>query len=327
MESMVPVHIGFVSDLEKQQKARLVDETKAKLTTADPEKEPIFESSLGNDQAQQSTPSSEVQPTTHEVSQTSQQAVSGVNRPTIHKACAHDDSSDEDKQKTINQKGPKLWVDRALSLFAGRDVSNNKNASFSQPPTTHRQTRTRTGPSQDNIQIPSRADYNKLRREYLKVKDSHRQLEDDLLGERIRVRQLEDDIREQEHVITKAHTNAIGLLSRDVSNDLPDDRIRREFQAFFDQDALGWCMDHRRTEQIDEPHASELLVKEGILADSSTVPDHLKISMQGDAASAVLLQAALARALCEYFLADPFFLQDWLPRPDHQALRSAFPED
>lgn len=141
-----------------------------------------------------------------------------------------------------------------------------------------------------------------------------RQLQEDIRKEKARARQLEDDIRDQEHVIAAVHSNAIGALSSKVSSSLPDDKIRRELNHLFDGMARDWCLDFHATDKVDESRAADVLMSNNILANDPDLPPHLKINMKDETAAPVLLQAALAKTLCDLFLTEPFFLQSWLPR-------------
>ena len=78
-------------------------------------------------------------------------------------------------------------------------------------------------------------------------------------------------------------------------------------------------LDIHATDDIDESGAATVLMSNNILADVPDLPAHLKINMRDETAAPVLLQAALAKFLCDSFLMEPFFLQDWLPRASDAA--------
>ncbi|KAM5349522.1 hypothetical protein ACJ41O_006027 [Fusarium nematophilum] len=138
------------------------------------------------------------------------------------------------------------------------------------------------------------------------------QLENELWDEQARAASLQEDIEKQEQLIDQFHSNAINLLAQDVSTGLPDDEIRRKFRAFFEsEDFVGWCMEFR-ADQISDKDVAELLVKKGILAHDDNIPGHLRLDIHGGTGALVLLQAALARSLCNKFLTDPFFLRPGL---------------
>ncbi|KAI8652522.1 hypothetical protein NCS57_01316400 [Fusarium keratoplasticum] len=153
-----------------------------------------------------------------------------------------------------------------------------------------------------------------------------RQLQEDIRKEKARARQLEDDIRDQEHVIAAVHSNAIGALSSKVSSSLPDDKIRRELNHLFDGMARDWCLDFHATDKVDESRAADVLMSNNILANDPDLPPHLKINMKDETAAPVLLQAALAKTLCDLFLTEPFFLQSWLPRASDMVFEGLNPE-
>lgn len=163
--------------------------------------------------------------------------------------------------------------------------------------------------------------YTKLASENSRSKAYIRRLQEDFRREKARVKQLKGEIRDQEHVIAKVHSNAISLLSSNVSSNLPDDKIRRGLSNLFDGAVRDWCLDLHATDDIDESGAATVLMSENILANASDVPANLRINMRDETAVPVLLQAALAKFLCDSFLLEPFFLQDWLPRASEAAFK------
>ncbi|WAO95664.1 Hypothetical protein NCS54_01329800 [Fusarium falciforme] len=174
--------------------------------------------------------------------------------------------------------------------------------------------------SHSYVTITSSA-YTKLASENSRCKASIYRLQEELWREKARVRKLEEEVRDQEHVIAKVHSNAISLLSSNVSSDLPDDKIRRGLSNLLDGIARDWCLDLHATDDIDESGAATVLMSNNILADASDLPAHLRINMRDETAAPVLLQAALAKSLCDSFLMEPFFLQDWLPRASDAAFK------
>ncbi|RSL66601.1 hypothetical protein CEP54_003637 [Fusarium duplospermum] len=130
-------------------------------------------------------------------------------------------------------------------------------------------------------------------------------LKGELRMERLHSKQLQSEITEQAHVINNIHSNNISRLSHGVSSNLPDDRIRAELQKLFGETARDWCLNYQVAE-IAERGVDALLVCNNILADNAN------INMQGKTTAPILLQAALAKTLCELFLTKPFFLQDWV---------------
>ncbi|KAJ4317354.1 hypothetical protein N0V84_007411 [Fusarium piperis] len=165
------------------------------------------------------------------------------------------------------------------------------------------------------------SDYTKLSSENNRGKARIHRLQEDLRREKARVRQLKEEIRDQEHVIAKVHSNAISLLSSNVSSDFPDDKIRRELDSLFHGIARDWCLDFHATDEIDESSAAAVLMSNNVLACDPDLPAHLRINMRDETAAPVLLQAALAKFLCDSFLTEPFFLQDWLPKISDAAFK------
>ncbi|KPM42132.1 hypothetical protein AK830_g4381 [Neonectria ditissima] len=302
-------------DFRNQQQRLPIEEPNANAGITGSEKEPRPGSnSAENHTSQQDDPGHSVGHFTHDTSKISpQKLTSGVKQSKELQPGVQDASSDAKRQKVPTQS---------------QDMEK-------QPLASSQKITVRTKYIiQENHQSTSRADQRskavhhtlkdrlwQLEGELIEERARVRQLEAELIEQRVQIEQLEDDIREQEDIITNAHTNAISQLSRDVSSIMPDDRVRRELQAFFDQDALGWCMEYRRIEKIHEPDAAQMLASTGVLADSATVPTYLQMSMEGEATSAILLQAALARTLCDLFLSEPFFLQDWLPSMNIEPLK------
>ncbi|KAJ4213219.1 hypothetical protein NW759_011063 [Fusarium solani] len=204
----------------------------------------------------------------------------------------------------------------------GGSAGDGKHAErpFGQSPVSLRQNvvETRSYGSRSYVTITSSA-YTKLTSENSRCKASIHRLQEDLWREKARVTQLKEEIRDQEHVIAKVHSNAISLLSSNVSSNLPDDKIRRGLSNLFDGIVRDWCLDIHATDDIDESGAATVLMSNNILADAPDLPAHLKINMRDETAAPVLLQAALAKFLCDSFLMEPFFLQDWLPRASDAA--------
>ncbi|KAL2673961.1 hypothetical protein Neosp_012407 [[Neocosmospora] mangrovei] len=163
--------------------------------------------------------------------------------------------------------------------------------------------------------------YTKLASENSSHKACINRLQEDLWREKLRVTQLEEEMRDQEQIIAKVHLNAINLLSSSVSSDLPDDKVRRGLSNLFDGIVRDWCLDLHAADVIDESSAAILLMSNNILADAPDLPAYLRINMRDEIAAPVLLQAALAKFLCDSFLLEPFFLQDWLPRASDAAFK------
>lgn len=146
-----------------------------------------------------------------------------------------------------------------------------------------------------------------LRRARDSFHQAARQLGAELRDEKQHVLELENDIKEQEDVITKAHSSAFDLLAQDVSTTFPDDKIRRELRRLFEDDVFGWALDFSLP-KLQDPGSIKLLTERGILADETRVPAAYRMSLEADTTSAVLLMAALATDLCDSFLRNPFVL-------------------
>ncbi|KAF5582206.1 hypothetical protein FPCIR_9638 [Fusarium pseudocircinatum] len=148
--------------------------------------------------------------------------------------------------------------------------------------------------------------YNRLFDDYQKLKRTKQDLETELDEERDVNKTLRQDIQNQEVVVTEAHSRAISLLAGHVSSDFPDDQVRTELGDLFEK-CSEWCIDNRlpMIEKVEE--ARNLLLTEGIINDLDC-EEHLRFDLTHRTATAVLLQAALAKTLMQTFLGNPFFL-------------------
>ncbi|KAG5745423.1 hypothetical protein H9Q69_012348 [Fusarium xylarioides] len=148
--------------------------------------------------------------------------------------------------------------------------------------------------------------YDRLFDDYRKLKRTKEDLETELDEEKDLNKSLRQDIQDQEVVVTEAHSRAISLLAGHVSSDFPDDQVRTELQDLFEK-CSEWCIDNRLPliENVDETR--NLLITEGIINDPDG-EEHLGFDVTHRTATAVLLQAALTKALVQTFLGNPFFL-------------------
>lgn len=154
----------------------------------------------------------------------------------------------------------------------------------------------------------ARNEYERLWNEYIKLKRSKEDLELELSDERKHVGELKQNIKDQEQVVTKAHSTAISLLARDVSTDLPDDEIKRQLHFIFQESVYGWCVETKVSELADPEKIKSLLESKGIMR-SSNLPEHLQFDVGDSKIGPVIsLQAALGHELCQAFLNNPFFL-------------------
>ncbi|CAG9983344.1 unnamed protein product [Clonostachys byssicola] len=127
------------------------------------------------------------------------------------------------------------------------------------------------------------------------------------------------EIQQQEAVVTDIRTKQISDLASDVSNELPDDKVREALRVFFQGDFFSWCSDLCAPELKDPDQVAIHLHSMNILNTTKTYlqsPEFLKLDLRlGDGeASLPLLQAALSSFLCREFLKSPYFLVDMNPR-------------
>ncbi|EMT74227.1 hypothetical protein FOC4_g10002708 [Fusarium odoratissimum] len=152
----------------------------------------------------------------------------------------------------------------------------------------------------------SKAAYDRLFDDYRKLKRTKEDLETELDEERDVNKTLRQDIKNQEGVVTEAHSRAISLLAGHVSSDFPDDQVRTELQDLFEK-CSEWCMDNRLPRITNVEETRKLLLTEDIVNDLDC-EEHLRFDMTHRTATAILLQAALTKRLVQIFLGDPFFL-------------------
>ncbi|KAI7762554.1 hypothetical protein LZL87_008900 [Fusarium oxysporum] len=152
----------------------------------------------------------------------------------------------------------------------------------------------------------SKAAYDRLFDDYRKLKRTKEDLETELDEERDVNKTLRQDIKNQEVVVTEAHSRAISLLAGHVSSDFPDDQVRTEMQDLFEK-CSEWCMDNRLPRITNVEETRKLLLTEGIV-DDLDCEEHLRFDLTHRTATAILLQAALTKILVQIFLGDPFFL-------------------
>lgn len=132
---------------------------------------------------------------------------------------------------------------------------------------------------------------------------------------------LQQQAAEDEEKLGKAYSAVVSNFAQDVSRDLPDDIVKNEISAFFQGDFFSWCADMCTPRIDNQQSAAEHLRAIGILNSDQEYlhsPPYLQFDMDlSDGSSPlVLLQAALARVLCDNFLVSPFFLAK-----QHQALK------
>ncbi|KAF4960364.1 hypothetical protein FGADI_1011 [Fusarium gaditjirri] len=152
----------------------------------------------------------------------------------------------------------------------------------------------------------SKAAYDRLFDDYSKLKRTKEDLETELDEEREVNKTLRQDIKNQEGVVTEAHSRAISLLAGHVSSEFPDDQVRTELQDLFEK-CSEWCMDNRLPRITKVEETRNLMLTEGIINDLDC-EDHLRFDMAHRTATAIMLQAALTKTLLQTFLGNPFFL-------------------
>ncbi|KAJ6785291.1 hypothetical protein PWT90_01091 [Aphanocladium album] len=144
-------------------------------------------------------------------------------------------------------------------------------------------------------------------------------LRDNLAQQKENIHRLEENAKslqlrlsEDESHVSQEYSKTMSAWAQDVSRDLPDDIIRNTFSSFFKGDFLSWCADMC----VSDCH--EYKIDKAKLQGCDFVnlspgyhsgPTYLQFdpSFQNESASLVLVEGALSSALCEAFLAYPFF--------------------
>lgn len=151
-------------------------------------------------------------------------------------------------------------------------------------------------------------DYNELSPRLVKAQQSVHGLELELRAERKLVEELKANIASQEAVVSRAHEAAVSRLTENVSSEMPDDAVRKEFFNLFDSRVQDWCLDNS-VEKIADPEKLERdLVAKGLILRDPSTPAYLQFDMTHETAPSTLLQAALAHELCAFFFGNPYFL-------------------
>ncbi|KAJ9610388.1 hypothetical protein H2200_005165 [Cladophialophora chaetospira] len=124
-------------------------------------------------------------------------------------------------------------------------------------------------------------------------------------------------IEQQEVSVTKAQNAAMNVLSRSLSAELPDDRIRTRFKELFESIA-EWARDNATEDRriLDDNDNKIKWQKYGIfrwIAEQGAQPN-LEFDFGDETAIDTLLNTALARRFCQDFLRNPFwFAEDSSP--------------
>ena len=145
------------------------------------------------------------------------------------------------------------------------------------------------------------------------AREAIRSLQAALDRSKARTSALQQQAAEHEEKLGKAYSAVVSNFAQDVSRDLPDDLIRNEISAFFQGDFFSWCSDLCALRIDDQGSVAEHLRNIGIINSGQeylSSPQHLQFDMDLPDGSSplVLLQAALAKALSDSFLTNPFFL-------------------
>jgi hypothetical protein len=126
------------------------------------------------------------------------------------------------------------------------------------------------------------------------------------------------EIKRQETVVTNLRVKQMSAPAFEVSNELPDDKVREALRNFFQGEFFSWCSDHCALELKDPDQVATRLYSMNLLNTNETYlqsPEFLKLNLRlgGGEASSPLLQAALSSFLCREFLTSPYFLVDMNP--------------
>ncbi|ENH73323.1 hypothetical protein FOC1_g10008808 [Fusarium oxysporum f. sp. cubense race 1] len=191
-------------------------------------------------------------------------------------------------------------ITQSLNPFGSSDPSTTPEKVNEKHPSQKSET------SREKKLRKSKAAYDRLFDDYRKLKRTKEDLETELDEERDVNKTLRQDIKNQEGVVTEAHSRAISLLAGHVSSDFPDDQVRTELQDLFEK-CSEWCMDNRLPRITNVEETRKLLLTEDIVNDLDC-EEHLRFDMTHRTATAILLQAALTKRLLQIFLSDPFFL-------------------
>lgn len=152
------------------------------------------------------------------------------------------------------------------------------------------------------------------------IEHNHRQYEKAIASFRTELKQsnarvatLQRKVAEDGEKLSKAYTAAVSTFALDVSRDLPDDIVKSSISTFFQGDFFSWCADVCIPEVAQQESAAQHLRSIGIINGGEEylkTPKHLQFDMAlSDGSSPlVLLQATLAKTLCDAFLTSPFFL-------------------
>lgn len=160
----------------------------------------------------------------------------------------------------------------------------------------------------------------KLHQAAQEIQNNHHQYEEAIASFKAELKQsdartatLRRKVAEDEAKLSKAYTAAVSTFAEEVSRDLPDDVIRNDFNTFFQGDFFSWCADMCTPQIAQQEQIIQHLRSISIINSAETYlasPEHLQFDMNlSDGSSPlVLLQAALAKTLCDAFLKSPFFL-------------------
>jgi len=127
------------------------------------------------------------------------------------------------------------------------------------------------------------------------------------------VQDLRAHINRQESSVTRAQQAAMSLLSQAVSTSLPDDQVRKRFGELF-ENVAAWARENASTDMsvLNDVEMLEKLDKEWLFIRPDPRARHhsLSFDLEDETAIDTLLNAALAKKLCDTFLERPFFFAD-----------------
>jgi hypothetical protein len=131
------------------------------------------------------------------------------------------------------------------------------------------------------------------------------------------IKELRAHIEQQEVSVTKAQNAAMNVLSQSLSAALPDDRIRTRFKDLFESIA-EWARDNATQDRtiLDSQENMAKWEKAGLLrrVGEAGAKPNLEFDMEDETTIDTLLNAALARCICQDFLKNPFwFAEDSSP--------------
>jgi uncharacterized protein YukE len=152
------------------------------------------------------------------------------------------------------------------------------------------------------------------------IADSHHQYNEAMEGLKAELKQsnaraatLQRKVADDEERLSRVYTAAVSTFARDVSRDLPDDIVKGGLSTFFHGDFFSWCADMCVPQIAQHDSTLQHLRSIDIINGAKAYLEapkclHFDMNISDGSSPLVLLQAALAKALCGAFLTSPFFL-------------------